>query len=52
MFGAGGTAVEVIRDTALALPPLDLKLARDLMRQTRIYRLLEATATARLPTSI
>jgi acetyltransferase len=40
MFGAGGTAVEVIRDTAHALPPLDLKLARDLMRQTRIWHLL------------
>ena len=41
MFGAGGTAVEVLRDTAHALPPLDLKLARDLMRQTRIWRLLQ-----------
>lgn len=39
-FGAGGTAVEVIRDTAQALPPLDLGLALDLMRQTRMYRLL------------
>jgi acetyltransferase len=35
MFGAGGTAVEVLRDTAHALPPLDFNLARDLMRQTR-----------------
>ncbi len=41
LFGAGGTAVEIIDDTAQALPPLDLKLARDMMRQTRIYRLLE-----------
>jgi acetyltransferase len=41
LFGAGGTAVEVIKDTAHALPPLDLKLARDLIRQTRVYRLLE-----------
>jgi acetyltransferase len=41
LFGAGGTAVEVIKDTAHALPPLDLKLARDLMRQTRVYHLLE-----------
>jgi acetyltransferase len=40
MFGAGGTAVEVLRDTAYALPPLDLNLARDLMRQTRVWRLL------------
>jgi acetyltransferase len=41
MFGAGGTATEVIRDTAVALPPLDIELAYDLMEQTRIYRLLE-----------
>ena len=41
MFGAGGTAVEVIRDTAHALPPLDLNLARDLMRQTRVWSLLQ-----------
>jgi acetyltransferase len=41
LFGAGGTAVEVLRDTAHTLPPLDLKLAQDLMRQTRIWRLLQ-----------
>ncbi len=40
LFGAGGTAVEVIRDTAVALPPLDLKLARDLIEETRVARLL------------
>ncbi len=39
-FGCGGTAVEVIDDKALALPPLDLRLARDLMGRTRIARLL------------
>jgi len=41
MFGAGGVAVEVLRDAAHALPPLDLNLARDLMRQTRVWRLLQ-----------
>ena len=41
MFGAGGTAVEVLRDTAHALPPLDLKLARDMMQQTRVWHLLQ-----------
>ncbi len=41
MFGAGGTAVEVIADTAHALPPLDLKLARTLIHETRVHRLLE-----------
>jgi acetyltransferase len=41
MFGSGGTSVEVVRDTVQALPPLDLKLAQDMMRSTRIMRLLE-----------
>ena len=41
MFGAGGTAVEVLRDTACALPPLDLNLARDMMQRTRVWRLLQ-----------
>jgi len=40
MFGAGGTAVEVIADTSLALPPLDIKLAKDLIAGTRIAKLL------------
>lgn len=40
MFGAGGTSVEVQRDTCLALPPLDLKLAEDLVARTRVARLL------------
>jgi acetyltransferase len=42
MFGSGGTAVEVINDKALALPPLDLHLARDLIERTRTARLLKA----------
>ncbi len=40
-FGAGGIAVEAMRDVAHALAPLDLYLARDLMRQTRVWRLLQ-----------
>jgi acetyltransferase len=42
VFGQGGTAVEVIRDKALALPPLDLALARDLIAHTRVSRILKA----------
>jgi acetyltransferase len=41
LFGAGGTATEIIRDRAVALPPLDTELAYDLMSQTRIVKLLE-----------
>ena len=40
VFGHGGTAVEIINDKALALPPLDLQLARDLIERTRVCRLL------------
>jgi acetyltransferase len=39
-FGAGGVAVEAIRDTAVALPPLNTMLARDLIERTRVHRLL------------
>ncbi len=42
VFGRGGTGVEVINDKALALPPLDLKLARDLIARTRVARMLKA----------
>jgi acetyltransferase len=42
VFGHGGTAVEIINDKALALPPLDLQLARDLIERTRVARLLRA----------
>jgi acetyltransferase len=42
VFGRGGTAVEVVNDKALALPPLDLRLARDLIDRTRVSRLLHA----------
>ena len=41
LFGEGGTAVEVVRDQALGLPPLNLKLARDMVTRTRIYRELQ-----------
>ncbi len=42
VFGRGGTAVEVINDKALALPPLDLNLARDLIARTRVSRILKS----------
>lgn len=40
LFGQGGTAVEVIGDRALALPPLNRPLARSLIDCTRVARLL------------
>lgn len=41
LFGHGGTAVEVVEDTALALPPLNMHLAREVMSRTRVSQLLQ-----------
>lgn len=41
LFGHGGTAVEVIADKALALPPLNLALAHEMMSGTRVFRQLK-----------
>lgn len=41
VFGRGGTAVEVIRDKALALAPLDMLSAETMMEKTRVNRLLK-----------
>ncbi len=41
LFGHGGTAAEIIADRALALPPLNLRLAHELIAQTRIFRQLQ-----------
>jgi acetyltransferase len=40
LFGHGGTAVEVLADRALALPPLNRVLARDMIGRTRVAKLL------------
>lgn len=42
LFGQGGIAVEVTADHAVALPPLNMVLARDLIFRTRVSRLLAA----------
>jgi len=40
LFGQGGTAVEVIADRAVALPPLNRVLAKELISRTQVRRLL------------
>jgi acetyltransferase len=40
LFGSGGMLVEVYKDRALALPPLNTTLARRMMEQTRIFTAL------------
>lgn len=41
LFGMGGQLVEVFKDRAIALPPLNTTLARRLMEQTRIDKALK-----------
>jgi acetyltransferase len=41
LFGQGGIEVEVTADHAVALPPLNMVLARDLISRTRVSKLLE-----------
>ncbi len=41
LFGHGGISVEVVNDKAVALPPLNMKLANDLVQRTRIARVLK-----------
>jgi acetyltransferase len=41
LFGSGGQLVEVYRDRALALPPLNTTLAERLMEQTKIFKALK-----------
>ena len=40
LFGQGGIAVEVTADHAVALPPLNVVLARDMISRTRVAKLL------------
>ena len=39
-FGAGGTLVEIMKDRAIALPPLNQFIAKQLILRTRIAKLL------------
>jgi acetyltransferase len=41
LFGTGGQLVEVFKDRALGLPPLNATLARRMMEQTKIYKALK-----------
>jgi len=41
VFGMGGVAVEVFKDTRVGLPPLNMSLARQMIERTKIYKLLK-----------
>jgi len=51
LFGTGGQLVEVFRDRALALPPLNSTLARRMMEQTKIFKALQGVR-GRMPVDI
>jgi acetyltransferase len=39
-FGSGGTSVEIMGDSAISLPPLNHRLALDLIHRTRVSKML------------
>ena len=41
LFGMGGVGVELFKDVAIGLPPLNQTLARRIMEETKVYKLLE-----------
>ncbi len=41
LFGMGGVGVELFKDVAIGLPPLNQTLARRIMEQTMVYKLLK-----------
>jgi acetyltransferase len=41
LFGMGGIMAEVLRDSAIALPPLNRLLAKRLMQETKVYSILK-----------
>ncbi|MGZ5073975.1 MAG: bifunctional acetate--CoA ligase family protein/GNAT family N-acetyltransferase, partial [Usitatibacter sp.] len=41
MFGAGGIAIEVLRDRVVALPPLNATLVEDMIHGTKVSRMLD-----------
>ncbi|MHC1744556.1 MAG: GNAT family N-acetyltransferase [Syntrophobacteraceae bacterium] len=44
LFGHGGEYAEEIQDSAVALPPLNLHLAKEVMSRTRVYDLLKGSS--------
>lgn len=41
LFGMGGVGAQILQDFSIGLPPLNQALARKLMEETRVYRLLQ-----------
>lgn len=47
LFGMGGIYAEVLQDRAIAFPPLNRLLAKRLMEETKVYRLLKGYRNTR-----
>ena len=41
LFGMGGMGVELFKDFAIGIPPLNQTLARRMMEETKVYQLLK-----------
>jgi acetyltransferase len=41
LFGMGGIGVEILKDYAIGLPPLNQTLAKRLMEETQVYKMLQ-----------
>jgi acetyltransferase len=41
LFGMGGIGVELLKDVAIGLPPLNQTLARKIMEETKVYQILK-----------
>jgi len=41
MFGLGGVATEIFHDISISLPPLSHSLAREMIRNTKVYHMLK-----------
>lgn len=52
LFGAGGFGVELFKDYAIGLPPLNQVLARRLMEETKIYRFLANGYRSKSPVDV
>ena len=52
VFGAGGTLVEVLKDSNIGLPPLTQTLATRMMEETKSYKLLKEGSRDRLPANL
>ncbi len=52
MFGLGGIEAEFFKDIAVGLPPLNQVLARRLLEQTKIYKMLSQGFRTRPPVNV